>query len=105
MKEQFKCYERLYCFTPPVPDPGLKKLPLVDGQVEAFIAAAQTRLGLAVGPLLHLFSTSGDQRVADVTLALMQGLGQLNYCRRLMVLSNQWGNLTAVKRVLSTRQT
>ncbi len=78
----------------------MKKVPPVDSQVEAFITAAETRLGLVVGPLLHLFSTSGDQRVADVTLALMQGISQLDYGRHLMVLSNQWRNPTAVKRVL-----
>ena len=89
LKEQFKGYEKLYSFTSPVSDPGLKKVPSVDSQVRAFITAAETHLGLAVDPLLHLFSTSGDQRVADVTLALMQGISQLDYCRRLVVLSNQ----------------
>ena len=101
LMEQFTKYNKTFKFSPAVPDPGLKPLTDISAQVETFISSAETRIGLTIAPLLEMFQTSGgDQRIADSLLGVIQGLTQLDYTRRLLLLENQWRNLTAVKRVL-----
>ena len=98
--QQFEGYGNFYKFTPAPQDPGLKRLEGTAYTCEVLTSAAQTRIGLSLGPLLELFTVSNDRRIADAILAVVQGLSQMDYQRRYLYLTAQWGDSAAAKRAL-----